>query len=161
MANITLYAHCTSNEDPRLEVMMKMMTRTRPNKMIDVTQIDSLVSPPDLDKLPLNTIKSSFLLARDRNAMSSETVPFFDTLSSIYDPTILEEQTTRYKNLYQKFVDLYHAPPSHIVRAPGRVNLIVHSSKRIKLTEGRAYRLLQLPGASNGYCTRYSYGDFH
>jgi Galactokinase galactose-binding signature len=57
--------------------------------------------------------------------MSSDTIPFFDSLSSIYDHTILDEQTQRYQKLYDQFVDLYNAPPSHIVRAPGRVNLIV------------------------------------
>ena len=59
--------------------------------------------------------------------MSSDTVPFFDSLSSIYDTTILAEQTRRYQHLYDQFIDLYNAPPSHIVRAPGRVNLIVSS----------------------------------
>ena len=57
--------------------------------------------------------------------MSSDNVPFFDSLSSIYDSTVLDEQRHRYQNLYDKFIDLYHLPPSHIVRAPGRVNLIV------------------------------------
>ena len=57
--------------------------------------------------------------------MSSDTVPFYDSLSLIYDATILEKQTLRYKNLYDKFVELYKAPPSYIVRAPGRVNIIV------------------------------------
>src|SRR5271170_115389 len=57
--------------------------------------------------------------------MSSDNVPFFDSLSSIYDSTILDEQRQRYQNLYDKFIELYNTPPSHIIRAPGRVNLIV------------------------------------
>ena len=57
--------------------------------------------------------------------MSSDTVPFVDSLASIYDPSILHQQTHRYKTLYTRFVSLYHVAPSHIVRAPGRVNLIV------------------------------------
>lgn len=57
--------------------------------------------------------------------MSSDTIPFFDSLSSIYNTTILDEQTQRYQKLYDQFIELYNAPPTHIVRAPGRVNLIV------------------------------------
>jgi Galactokinase galactose-binding signature len=52
-------------------------------------------------------------------------VPFFHSLSEVYDSVDLEEQTKRYSSLYNRFVELYNAPPSHIVRAPGRVNLIV------------------------------------
>jgi Galactokinase galactose-binding signature len=73
--------------------------------------------------------------------MSSDNVPFFDSLSSIYDQSILEQQTQRYKSLYDKFVELYDVPPSHIVRAPGRVNLIV-SPSNIVLSNGRANTLI-------------------
>ena len=57
--------------------------------------------------------------------MSSDNVPFFDSLSSIYDSAVLEQQQERYQKLYDKFIELYKTTPSHIVRAPGRVNLIV------------------------------------
>ena len=97
--------------------------------------------------------------------MSSDNVPFFDTLESIYDAKVLNEQRKRYQNLYDKFVDLYNTPPSHIVRAPGRVNLIVlsnnqkkHSAKMkiIVLVIGRTHRLLQLCRPSHGNHARHS-----
>ena len=59
--------------------------------------------------------------------MDSENIPFVDSLESIYDPTILNEQRQRYQNLYSQFQDLYSSTPKYIVRAPGRVNLIVLS----------------------------------
>ena len=57
--------------------------------------------------------------------MDSENIPFYDSLSSIYDPTILQQQKQRYQTLYNEFQNTYHQPPKYIVRAPGRVNLIV------------------------------------
>ena len=92
--------------------------------------------------------------------MSSDTVPFFDSLASIYDPTILDEQTKRYKSLYDKFSELYGAAPSHIVRAPGRVNLIVFAWK-IELMSGRTYRLLEFLCAADGYCAGHSSCNAH
>jgi galactokinase len=67
--------------------------------------------------------------------MPSDKVPFFDSLSSIYDSAILPEQTKRFQKLYDEFKSLYSVPPSHIVRAPGRVNLIV-CTKIMYLTQG-------------------------
>ena len=83
--------------------------------------------------------------------MSCDTVPFYHSLSDIYDPTILQEQIVRYNKLYDKFVRLYNVPPSYVVRAPGRVNLIVQLFGICFAELGRTYRLLQFWSTAYGY----------
>ena len=94
--------------------------------LIDVTH-DPLITYMSPNFLSLNRSFRSHSPRLIDFKMSSDIVPFFDSLSSIYDATILEEQTRRYQQLYNQFINLYNIPPSHIVRAPGRVNLIVSS----------------------------------
>jgi len=50
--------------------------------------------------------------------------PIFTNLNELYDEQHVGEQEKRLSTLRSRFVDLYGAPPSFIVRAPGRVNLI-------------------------------------
>ena len=76
----------------------------------------------NVQKRSLRNQSSTFINSKK---MSSDTIPFFDSLSSIYDSIVLGDQTRRYQSLYDQFVSLYNTAPSHIVRAPGRVNLIV------------------------------------
>lgn len=143
-----MWLACDDDED----LTRPRMAGWRSVKVIDVAQICSLhhtteilchldsIHPPYYSKdrgalnEESNPSTSAYSRHRGFNPLppwvgkkmdSAENIPFYDSLASIYDPTILQQQKQRYQNLYNEFQNTYHSPPKYIVRAPGRVNLIV------------------------------------